>query len=90
MFQASKSAVFLLLLISLATLASCRPHAAEGNSNENKEVEQKHTRIVQNPFAPFAIPILLSDEDEEDTHGKKEDKPKNSSEKKEQLHQQTL
>ncbi|ENN74579.1 hypothetical protein HUJ04_009162 [Dendroctonus ponderosae] len=53
--------LFIILMVHLAAGATMN-HSGE----ENEVAEQKATRIRQNPFAPFAIPILVSEDEDAD------------------------
>lgn len=67
--------LFLILMVHLVAGATMN-HSGE----EGEVAEQKATRIIQNPFAPFAIPILVfedEDADEKTTSNLEDEEAKN-------------
>lgn len=68
--MAGKSLVYLLLvLITMYGFVSCKDLSQNGTS-ANKTIH-KRIRIFQNPFIPFAIPIVVSEEYESGEGGRK-------------------
>ncbi|CAG9762921.1 unnamed protein product [Ceutorhynchus assimilis] len=60
--MANKPTIMLVIFVSLVVLARCNN---DDEQSTKVQQERKHTRLVLNPFSPFAIPVVVSEEEED-------------------------